>query len=75
MAFVIITIVCNAPAVGAEVGKNAYARFMGVDAADLHATELFNRWFLQTVQYSCALWLSILILSDPFTMVIFRSKL
>ena len=77
MAFVIITVICNSPVTIVEVTKFALVHFFNKETHESDLVKSFDKihdWVFIPIQYSTALWLSLLILSDPFTYLIFKKR-
>ena len=78
MMFVIITVICNSPLTFIEVFKffiihisNDYKH----DDPLIVSLNYLHDYIFVAVQYSTPLWLSFLILSDPFTFLILKKSL
>ena len=77
MIFVAITVICNSPLTFTEIMKHMaynYFEFENYNNKFMKRTDFIHDWFLLPLQFSGAVFLSILILGDPFTYLILKKK-
>ena len=78
MSFVFITVICNTPLTIVEVTKFAMVhifKYSDHESKFVKDLDYIHDWIFLSIQYSASIWLSLLILSDPFTYLILKKQL
>ena len=75
MYFVLITLICNLPAICVEAYIGISIDWYKQDPTEVeHLKQLHGR-YLEELKLSCSFWILLLTISDPFTYQILKSKL